>query len=123
MKTLFTIQLLYCLGISLCSCPYVSPYTLDDNPNISIEDSLLGKWATVVKKFESEKEIPVKLIISRKTDLEYNIAITGDLDELRPFHVVQADTVKGTAFISAIGDKQFLNITIKRNVFVKLKSF
>ena len=81
MKTLFTIQLLYCLGISLCSCPYVSPYTLDDNPNISIEDSLLGKWATVVKKFESEKEIPVKLIISRKTDLEYNIAITGDLDD------------------------------------------
>ena len=118
MKTLFSILLLHLLSICLCSCPYSSPYKLDDGPNIYIEEDLLGKWATFIKKTGSESEEPVKLILSRRSDMEYNIAITGYLDELKPFNVVHADTVKGTAFISAIDDKQFLNITINTNVFI-----
>jgi len=102
----------------LCSCPYSSIYKLDDNPTIYVEDILLGKWATFVKKPDSDKEEPVKLILSRKTETEYNIALIGFTDELRPFHVVTKDSVLGTAFMSTVGGKQFFNIDIKSNIYI-----
>lgn len=118
MKFFFTISLLFILCVSLCSCPYSSIYKLDDNPGIYIEEVLLGKWATFMKKPGSEREEPVKMILSRKTDTEYNIAFVGYTDELRPFHVVTADSVLGTAFMSTVGGKQFLNINIKSNIYI-----
>ncbi len=118
MKKIFTISLLFFLGVSLCSCPYSSVYKLDDNPTIYVEDILLGKWATFVKRPGTEKEEPVKLILSRKTETEYNIALIGFSDELRPFHVVTADSVLGTAFMSTVGNKQFFNISIKSQIYI-----
>jgi hypothetical protein len=93
-------------------------YKLDDSPVINVDESLLGKWATYVKKPDTDKEEPVKLILSRKSDTEYNIAFIGFLNELRPFHIVTADSIKGTAFMSTVGDNQFLNISIKSQVFI-----
>jgi hypothetical protein len=122
MKIIFTIPLFFSLSILLCSCPYSSPYQLDDTANIYIENDLLGSWATFVKKPASGKEEPVKLILSKKTDTEYNIAFTGKLDELRPFKLLYKDTVNGTAFMSTVAGRQFLNISIKgTNYIAELK--
>src|SRR5450631_3374409 len=118
MRSLYTISLLFPLCVSLCSCPYSSIYKLDDNPGIYVEDVLLGKWATFVKRPGTEKGEPVKMILSRKTDTEYNIAFIGYSDELRPYHVVTADSVLGTAFMSTVNGKQFLNINIKSNIYI-----
>lgn len=118
MRSLTTILLLSLLCVSLCSCPYSSIYKLDDNPAIYVEDLLLGKWATFVKKPGTEKEEPVKVILSRKNDTEYNIAFIGYTDELRPYRVVTADSVLGTAFMSTVNGKQFLNINIKSDIYI-----
>lgn len=118
MKTGFTILLVCSLNILLCSCPYSSPHKLDDNPGINVDEGLLGKWAAVMKINGSGREEPVKLILSKKTETEYNIAFTGYLDPLKPFHVIKADSVKGTAFMSLIGDKQLMNITIRADVYI-----
>ena len=118
MKILFTILFLYFIAVSLCSCPYSSPYKLDDDPNMNIEEDLLGKWATFIKKSGTDREEPIKLILSKKTESEYNIAFTGYLDELKPFDIIKGDSIKGSAFMSVVGDKQFLNITIKSKVYI-----
>lgn len=83
-----------------------------------MEDVLLGKWATFVKRPGTNREEPVKLILSRKTETEYNIALIGYTDELRQFHVVTADSVMGSAFMSTIGDKRFFNINIKSKIYI-----
>jgi hypothetical protein len=122
MRTIVTISLLFLLTTLLCSCPYSSPYQLDESPNIYVEDDLLGSWATFVKKPVSGKEEPVKLILTKKNETEYNIAFTGRIDELRPFKLVAKDSVSGTAFMSTAAGRQFLNITIKgTNYIAELK--
>ena len=118
MTRILSIPLLFMLCVSLCSCPYSSIYKLDDNPGIYVEDVLLGKWATFVKKPGTEREEPVKMILSKKNETEYNIAFIGYSDELRPYRVVTADSVKGTAFMSTVNGKQFLNINIKSNIYI-----
>ena len=54
--------------------------------------------------------------------MEYNIAFTGYLNELKPFKVLIKDSVSGTAFMSTAAGRQFLNITIKgTNYIAELK--
>jgi hypothetical protein len=118
MKTIITIPILFCLCVLLCSCPYSSPHFLDDTPSIYVETDLLGTWATLVKKSVSGKEEPVSLILSKKSDTEYYIAFTGSLNELKPFNLVDKDSISGTAFMSTVATKQFLNITIKENNYI-----
>jgi len=120
-KAIINISLLFFLSVLLCSCPYSSPYVLDENPTIYVEDALLGNWATIFKK-PNGKEVPVKMILGKKTDTEYSIAFTGQLDELKPFKLVNKDSVTGSAFMSTVAGKQFLNITIKgTNYIAELK--
>lgn len=118
MKTVHTISLLLFLSVTLCSCPYSSIYKLDESPTIYVEDILLGKWAAFVKMQGSGREEPVKLILSKKTDTEYNIAFTGYLDDLRPFRVISSDSITGTAFMSTVGGRQFFNINIRSKVYI-----
>ena len=118
MKTIFTISLLFILSTLLCSCPYSSQYLLDATPSIYVEDDLLGSWATMVKKPVSGKVEPVKLILSKKNDTEYNIAFTGQLNELKPFKLLYKDSISGTAFMSTVAGKQFLNITVKGSNYI-----
>lgn len=121
MKALLHISLLFFLSVLLYSCPYSSPYQLDTTPSIYVEDALMGNWATIFKK-PSGKEVPVKMILSKKNETEYNIAFTGQLDELKPFKLITKDTMSGTAFMSTVDGKQFLNITIKgTNYIAELK--
>ncbi|HMK03515.1 MAG TPA: hypothetical protein VK489_04965 [Ferruginibacter sp.] len=118
MKTVFEISLLFILSTTLCSCPYSSAYYLDESPTIYVEDALLGKWATFIKKPGSSREEPVKLIFSKRTDTEYNITFTGYLEDLRPFGLISADSISGTAFMSTVGGYQFLNISINSRVYI-----
>lgn len=115
---MFSISLLIGLSVLLCGCPYSSSYSIDETATIYVEDALLGKWATFVKKSNSYKEEPVKMILSKKSDTEYNIAFTGYIDELKRFGMVQSDSITGTAFMSTVGKYQFLNITIKNKIYI-----
>jgi hypothetical protein len=124
MKKLFEISVLFFLSVSLCSCPYSSAYNLDETPNIYVEEALLGKWSAFVKHSNSREE-PVIINFSKKTDTEYNISFTGYLEDLRPFNIISSDSINGTAFMSTIGDKQFLNININSRIYIaelKLKN-
>lgn len=118
MKGIVNIAMMFFLSALLSGCPYSSTYQLDDAPTIYVEDALLGKWATYNKKPDSDKEEPVKLILSKKNDTEYNIAFIGFLKELRPYNVVTADSIVGTAFMSTVGGNQFLNINIKSHTYI-----
>lgn len=121
MKAIITIPVFFILSVLLCACPYSSPYKLDENPNIYVEDALLGNWAVFVKK-PGGKEVPVKMMLAKKNETEYTIAFTGQLEELKPFRVVYKDTVTGTAFMSTVAGKQFFNIAIKgTNYIAELK--
>jgi hypothetical protein len=110
--------LIFSVSIFLCACPYSSAYKLDDEPSINIDDMLLGSWACFVKKASKNKEEPVKLVFSRRNDFEYNLAITGYIDELKPFHIIANDSIKGTAFMSTLLNKQFLNIEIHSRTYI-----
>ncbi len=118
MKRIFEILLLFFLSVSLCSCPYSSAYNLDEVPTIYVEDNLLGNWITLIKSPGSNQEKTIKLILSKRTDTEYNISFTGDLEALRPYNIIRSDSITGTAFMSIVGTNQFLNINIYAKIYI-----
>jgi hypothetical protein len=106
------ILLLFAVLVFLYGCPYESPYPIDNGPQQDIDETLLGKWAAVAPRPSDDKhyrEEAVKIIFEKKTAMEYDISITGYIDELKPYRVVANDSIKGTAFLSAIGSRLFLN--------------
>lgn len=117
MRRVFEISLLFLLPVALCSCPYSSPYNLDEQPGIYVEEALLGNWTALVNKQGSRQEI-VHLSLSRRTDTEYDIALSGDLNDLRRYNFFKTDSLKGTAFMSTVGERQFLNININSRVYI-----
>lgn len=121
MKPSFHIIILGALAITLYGCPYESPYAIDEAPQQNIDENLVGKWAAFVPKPSDDKhyrEDPVKIIFSKRTDMEYDFAITGYIDELKPYKVILNGSIKGVAFISTIGKNQFLNATIYGKVYI-----
>lgn len=118
MKKLFEISLLFFLSVSLCACPYSSAYYLDEEPGIYVEEALLGNWIAFVKKPNNTREEAVYLNLGRKSDTEYNIAFSGNLDELKPFKYITSDSLAGTAFMSTVDGRQFLNIRINSRVYI-----
>jgi hypothetical protein len=123
MKKLFEISLLFFLCTSLCSCPYSSAYYLDESPVIYVEEALLGKWLTFIKTAGNNSEKAVYLNLSKKTDTEYDISFESNIDELRPYKFITSDSLAGTAFMSTVGDRQFLNITINSRVYIAEMDF
>ncbi len=121
MKNLLYTTLTFSLCIILWGCPYESFYAIDKEPQQYIDEGLVGKWASFVARpsFENEyTESPVKIIFEKKSDMEYNISITGYIDELRKFKVVENDTIHGTGFISLIDSRQFLNTQIRGKYYL-----
>ena len=116
MKKLFEISLLFFLCLTLCACPYSSAYYLDETSGMNVQDALLGKWTTYMKKPGSSGEEEIYLSLSKKTDTEYHISITGNLNELRPYRVLISDSLTGTAFMSLVDNRQFLNININSRI-------
>jgi hypothetical protein len=121
MKQTLKLFLFLSVPILLWGCPYDSPYGIDPTPREYIDESLLGSWATLVSKPAKEqvyKEDAVEVIFSKNNDFEYDIAITGYINELKPYHVITNDSIKGTAYISTVGDKEFLNSFIKGKMYI-----
>jgi hypothetical protein len=118
MKKLFEISLLFFLCVTLCSCPYSSAYYLDEKSNIYVEEALLGKWVALIKKPRNNRAEEVYLTLTKRTDTEYNISFTGNLNELRPLNVLIADTLTGTAFMSTVDERQFFNININSRIYI-----
>ena len=118
MKKLLEISLLFFLSVTLCACPYSSAYYLDETPNIYVEDALVGKWIAFVKKPNSTREEAVYCSLEKKNDTEYNISFSGNLDALRPYKYITSDSLAGTAFMSTVDSRQFLNIRINSRVYI-----
>ena len=121
MKRILPIFLLSIIAVILCGCPYDSPYNIDEAPVQNIDESLLGKWATFIKKSGNaaySKEEAVKIIFSKRTDVDYDIAITGYIDELKPYHLIENDSIKGTGYLSDAAGRQFLNAFIHGKVYI-----
>lgn len=118
MKKVFEITLLFFLSVSLCSCPYSSAYYIDESPGIYVEEALLGNWSTFVRRPNGGREEPVTLTLSKRTDTEYDITFRGYLEDLRPYAIVTADSITGTAFMSTVGTRQFLNIKIHSRIYI-----
>ncbi len=105
------------LTVMLYACPFSSPYKLDKEPAIPVDEVLIGKWATMISD-KKGNPLPVKMIISKKSDTEYNIDFTGNFSDLKRFNIVRDDSIKGAAFISNVADRQFLNIDIKGQNYI-----
>ncbi len=101
----------------LYACPFSSPYKLDKEPAIPVDEILIGKWATMISDKKGNL-VPVKMIMSKKNDNEYHIDFTGNLYDLKMFNIVSDDSIKGSAFISNVIDRQFLNIDIKGQNYI-----
>ncbi|MES2430380.1 MAG: hypothetical protein V4556_05545 [Bacteroidota bacterium] len=115
MKSIKYLSFLFTLAIILSACPYSSPYTLDTEPQQAINESYLGKWATMATKIINDKKSvvePVKIILSKKDDMTYEVALIGYINEFRKYRIVTDDTIKGSAFLSTAVNKEFLNINI-----------
>jgi hypothetical protein len=109
------------LAVALCGCPYDSPYSIDETPSIALDESLLGKWAVMVKKpgYDGyQKEEPVKIIFEQASEQEYKVMITGYINELKRYQVIQNDTIQGRAFLSTVADHRFLNVQIQNKFLV-----
>ena len=50
--------------------------------------------------------------------MEYDVAITGYIDELRKYRVIENDTIHGTAFISIVDRREFLNTFVKGKYYI-----
>ncbi len=121
MRQFLRVILFFMVPVILCGCPYDSPYGIDKQATENIDESLLGRWSGLVSKPCNEgqyKEDTVTIIFSKNTDLEYNIAIIGFINELKPYHVITNDSIKGTAFISIAAKRQFLNAFIKGKMYI-----
>lgn len=107
--------------VILCGCPYSSPYGIDAVANIAIDDDLLGNWETLVSKPSDEQHLksdPVQISFTKYTDLEYSIAISGGIKELLPYRCMDNEIITGTAYLSTIDKKRFLNAFIKGRMYI-----
>ncbi len=121
MKPVLHFSLLIFIAIFLWGCPYESSYPIDKEPMQNIDEDLLGKWAAFAARPANDgetKEMPVKIIFSKRNEMEYDIFITGYIEELRRYKVIKDDTIRGTAFISTIANKEFLNTFIFGKIYI-----
>jgi len=122
MKKIFELILLFFLSVSLCSCPYSSAYNLDETPGIYVEEALLGNWSTFVKSPGGRRPEAVTVTLRKRTDTEYDIVFSGYLEDLKPFMRISSDSIAGTAFMSTVGERQFLNIRVNaRNYIAEIR--
>lgn len=118
MKKIFEIFCLFVLCMVLCGCPYSSAYYLDETPGIYVEDRLLGKWLAYVHAPGSTTEEALYLSLGKKTDTEYNISFSANFEQLLPVKIPDSDSLSGSAFMSTVNNRKFLNIRLGARVYI-----
>ncbi len=101
----------------LYACPFSSPYKLDKEPLVPVDEELLGKWAASVMDINGELQ-PIEMTLSKKNETEYDILFTGNLNDLKPYKTVSNDSLKGSAYTSLVSDQSFLNIEIQGQTYI-----
>ncbi len=121
MRQLLPMLLMFVLAVLLCGCPYDSPYNLDEAPQENIDESLVGEWQAIVAKPSDDThtiEEPVTVIFAKRSDKEYDFAITDNISELKPYQVIVNDSIKGSAYITSLAGKRFLNAFVRGRVYL-----
>jgi hypothetical protein len=122
MMRILAIFLLIITTALLCGCPYDSPYNLDEMPLQNIDESLIGTWSVYVSCHGNEKhrikEERIKICFAKRTENDYDIVVTGHIEDLKPYHVIADDSIKCTAYLSTVARRQFLNAYIHGKVYV-----
>lgn len=111
----------YLLGLIivffLSGCPYRSIYSIDTEPQLPINESYLGSWETMAIDANA-KPIKVTLNLTKNTDSVYNIEFSGYFGRINKKKKPVIDTIAGTSYLSNIGAREFMNIKVKKLVFV-----
>src|SRR4051812_41542284 len=116
-KNVLTISLvLLPLSFFVYGCPYNSSYKIDTEPQILADDTFVGKWSTIISD-ETDKQ-PLKMLVTKKNDYEYEIDFIGRINGLRNFSILNKDTLKASAFFSEAASRRFLNIDIKGQTYI-----
>jgi hypothetical protein len=101
----------------LYACPYSSPYKLDREPSVPVDEVILGKWTAMIMNINEDLQ-PIEMTLSKKNETEYEILFTGNLNDLKPYKMVTNDSLKGSAFISMVSNQPFLNIEIHGQTYI-----
>jgi hypothetical protein len=101
----------------LYGCPYSSSYKIDTDPTVLADDGFVGKWATVALT-DGGTTLPVKMIVAKRNDYEYDLCFTGQLNALQKFNVIKEDSIKATGFISEAANRRFLNLSLKGQYYI-----
>ena len=122
-KTLYTFFysyracLLFLLTPLLQGCPYYSPFKLDASPQNYINESFLGSWqGDVVDELGNHRIVNVQL--SRKNEYEYDYFIWGSFQRKEKNKKEAQDTIFGSAFMSYLANRQFLNISFENKFYI-----
>jgi hypothetical protein len=121
MKKILPAFLLVGGSIYLCGCPYDSPYNLDESPSENIDESLLGRWTTTISRpvgRHASNARGVTVFFEKRTEMEYDIVITGAIEPLKTYDLVSRDSIKGTAYLSSLGGRRFFNAYIHGKVYL-----
>lgn len=103
--------------VVLSGCPYRSIYAIDTEPQLPINESYLGTWETMAVDANS-KPIKVTLNLTKNTDSVYNIEFSGYFGRVNKKKKPVIDTIAGTSYLSNIGTREFMNIKVKKLVFI-----
>jgi hypothetical protein len=105
------------LLVSLSGCPYSSAYTIDHEPQLEVNETLLGKWAGYNIDQRGEKR-PVKMILSKRGDKEYGVLFTGYLDELTHCGIATNDTVQTVGNMASVDGREFMQIHFRAETYI-----
>ena len=122
MKPILTVCIASVLSLFLCGCPYESPYNIDEPALQNIDESLVGKWSgfcgSTAREPGASQVDQVSVCFEKRTGMDYDIIITGYLERLKPYHLINNDTIRGTGYLSIAAGKQFLNAYINGKVYL-----
>lgn len=106
------------LLVLLTGCPFGSPYPLDENPQILIQDTLLGRWKTTIMN-EYAKPVPVTMLLEKHDDFIYNISFSGYFSN--PVRTINKqaveDTIASMAFESVVEGHSFWNVAMGDKIY------
>jgi hypothetical protein len=119
LQTIINFRLLFLLFIIpiLQGCPFNSPYKIDSTPQNYVNESLMGSWqGNVIDDYGVSRVVNMNL--SKKTDNEYDVYFWGSFYKKKKKYTAVQDTIYGTAYISYVANRQFMNIGVEGKYYI-----